>query len=129
MPTHSAVQLCCYCFPRLYELRPQPILHVVNTDQPRHCTSLGTVQLLCTVASGALRVCGPNIELHTICSRKKTKKNLTDRLDYAGKEMEKKTHTHTHIVHPFIHLQDTSHPSLLVSEHHAVIYRRPCRRI
>lgn len=46
MSTHSAVQLCCYCFLRLCERGPQCILHVVSTDHLLHCTKLSSKQLL-----------------------------------------------------------------------------------
>lgn len=47
MSTHAAVQLCCYCFPRLCEPRPQPILHLVSIDQELTAEGSDAERLLC----------------------------------------------------------------------------------
>ncbi len=101
MPTHSAVEQCCYCFPRLCELRPQPFLHVVSTDQSPHYTT--EVASNCcvlpknvTIAAGTQSMCvGQILKLQIKPDRP---------LQYASKGMENEhTHTHTH-THFTIHL-------------------------
>lgn len=131
MPTHLArgPQLWCYCFSRLCELPPWPIIHEVSKDSPPRCTSRGREELLCTTENVILASGTPSLCVGQIL-RSQMKPDWPSATVCKQGDGEQHTHTHTqtHSTRSSI-CPDTSHPSRSVNEHHVVIYRRPCCRI